>query len=98
MAVAQGGDEPTLSALTDSYFRKTKAIVGRFGDREATYAVFLRRPVIATPRLALDFLERVAAQRGVRFDIDLRYPEGALVGAGEPILYLTGSLYHLVDL
>jgi nicotinate phosphoribosyltransferase len=87
-----------LSALTDSYFLKTKAIVGRFGDRAATYAIFLRRPVISTPRLALDFLDRAAAQRGIRFDIDLRYPEGALVGAGEPILYVTGSLFHLVDL
>jgi nicotinate phosphoribosyltransferase len=96
--VAEGGDERLLSALTDSYFLKTKAIVGRFGDREATYAIFLRRPVISTPRLALDFLERVAAQRDVRFDIDLRYAEGVLVGAGEPILYLTGSLFHLIDL
>ena len=42
---------------TDSYFLKTKAIVGRFGDREATYAVFMRRPVICTPRLAIEFLE-----------------------------------------
>ncbi|HJU16674.1 MAG TPA: nicotinate phosphoribosyltransferase [Stellaceae bacterium] len=89
---------PILAALTDSYFLKTKTIVGRFGDREATYAIFLRRPVISTPRLALDFLERAAEERGVRFDIDLRYAEGALVGAGEPILTLTGSLYHLVDL
>jgi nicotinate phosphoribosyltransferase len=87
-----------LAALTDSYFLKTKAIVGRFGDREATYAVFLRRPVISTPRLALEFLAASAAERGIQFDIDLVYPEGATVGAGEPILYVTGSLYHLVDL
>ena len=26
------------------------------------------------------------------------YPEGDWVGAGEPMLYITGSLYHLVDL
>jgi nicotinate phosphoribosyltransferase len=89
---------PPLAALTDSYFLKTKAIVGRFGDRAATYAVFLRRPVVSTPRLALDFLEQEAARRGAGFEIDLRYPEGALVGAGEPILYVTGSLFHLVDL
>ena len=29
-----------LAAHTDSYFLKTKAIVSRFGDREATYAVY----------------------------------------------------------
>jgi len=87
-----------LAARTDSYFLKTKAIVGRFGDREATYAVFMRRPVICTPRLAVEFLEGVATERGTKFDIELNHPEGVWVGAGEPILYLTGPLYHLVDL
>ncbi len=89
---------PSLAARTDSYFLKAKAIVGRFGDRQATYAVFLRRPVVCTPRLAIEFLENAAAERGARFDIELNHPEGALVGAGEPLLYITGSLFHLVDL
>jgi nicotinate phosphoribosyltransferase len=96
MRAAQMTDE--LAARTDSYFLKTKAIVGRFGDREATYAVFMRRPVICTPRLAIEFLERAAAERGTSFAIELNHPEAAWVGAGEPILYLTGPLYHLVDL
>jgi nicotinate phosphoribosyltransferase len=87
-----------LAARTDSYFLKTKAIVGRFGDREASYAVFMRRPVISAPRFAIEFLEQAAAARGVKFDIELNYPEAAWVGAGEPILYVTGPLYHLVDL
>ncbi len=91
-------DEPGLAAQTDSYFLKTKAIVGRFGDRAATYAVFMRRPVISTPRLAIAFLERAAARRGVKFEIELLYPEGEAVGAGEPLMYITGPLYHLVDL
>jgi nicotinate phosphoribosyltransferase len=88
----------SLAAQTDSYFLKTKAIVGRFGDRPATYAVFMRRPVICTPRLALDFLATQGALRGTRFAIELNHPEGAWVGAGEPILHVTGSLLHLVDL
>ena len=91
-SVAADGS-PSLAAQTDSYFLKTKAIVEQFGDRQATYAVFMRRPVISTPRLAIEFLEAVAAERGARFDIELNHPEGALVGAGEPILYVTGSLY-----
>src|SRR3974390_2267256 len=89
---------PTLAAQTDSYFLKTKAIVGHFGDRPATYAVFMRRPVICAPRFAVEFLEAVAAERGAAFDIELSHPEGAWVGAGDPILYVTGSLFHLVDL
>ena len=58
----------------------------------------MRRPVICTPRLALDFLEIQAAARGARFAIELNHPEGAWVGAGEPILHVTGSLFHLADL
>jgi nicotinate phosphoribosyltransferase len=87
-----------LAARTDSYFLKTKAIVGRFGDRAATYAVFMRRPVVSAPRFAVAFLEHAAAARGTRFEIEVNYAEGAWVGAGEPILYVTGPLYHLVDL
>lgn len=87
-----------LAGRTDSYFLKTKAIVERFGDREATYAVFMRRPVICTPRLAIEFLERMAAERGTNFTIELNHPEAAWVGAGEPLLYVTGRLRHLVDL
>src|SRR5437764_3183779 len=87
-----------VAKRTDSYFVKTKAIVGRFGDRQATYAVFMRRPVISAPRFAVEFLEAMAAERGTGFEIELNHPEAAWVGAGEPILYLTGPLYHLVDL
>jgi nicotinate phosphoribosyltransferase len=90
--------EAVLAARTDSYFLKTKAIVAKFGDREATYAVFMRRPVISTPRLAIAFLERAAAERGTTFDIELLHAEGDAVGAGEPIMYVTGRLLHLVDL
>jgi nicotinate phosphoribosyltransferase len=90
--------DASLAARTDSYFLKTKAIVGRFGDRPATYAVFMRRPVISAPRLALDFLENEAAARGTRFAIELDHAESVWVGAGEPILHVTGPLFHLVDL
>jgi len=87
-----------LAARTDSYFLKTKAIVGEFGDKSATYAVFMRRPVICAPRFAIEFLETTAAARGTRFEIELRHPEGSWVGSGEPLMYITGPFYHLVDL
>ena len=91
-------DDPSIAARTDSYFNRTKAIVSRFGDCRVTYAVFLRRPVISAPRLALDWLAAVAAQRGTSFDIDLMHEEGAWVGAGDPLFYLSGSFVQLVDL
>src|ERR1700737_3521398 len=87
-----------LASRTDSYFLKSKAIVGHFGDREASYAVFMRRPVISAPRFAVDFLEGMARERGTRFEIEINHSEGSWAGAGEPILYVTGPLYHLVDL
>ncbi len=87
-----------IPRFTDQYFLKSKACVGRFGDKPVTYAVFMRRPVTSAPRLAIDWIEAVARARGVSFDIDLMYKEGSWVGAGEPIFYLSGSLYHLVDL
>ncbi|MTJ80777.1 MAG: nicotinate phosphoribosyltransferase [Telmatospirillum sp.] len=89
------GDVPLL---TDHYFLRTKAIVERHGDCEVTYAVFMRRPVLFTPRLAVEWLEAVAKERGTRFRIELNYQEGDWVGAGEPLMFITGSFVHLVDL
>ncbi len=87
-----------IAAWTDHYFKRTKEAVGRFGDQNVTYAVFLRRPVVSAPRLAIEWLNEMATRRGVAFHIDLRYDEGRWVGAGEPLIYVTGPLYHLVDL
>ena len=97
-AMTAAANPAGLAAQTDSYFLRSKAIVGHFGDREATYAAFLRRPVISAPRFALEFLKGMAAERGVNFNIELSHPEGAWVGAGDPFLYVTGPLVHLVDL
>ncbi|MEI6557604.1 MAG: nicotinate phosphoribosyltransferase [Rhodospirillaceae bacterium] len=99
--VLPGGNRPAGEAIadwTDVYFKRTKAAVGRFGDCIVTYAVFMRRPVLSAPRLAVDWLQAVARERGIEVGVDLRYPEGKWVGAGEPIFYYTGSLFHLAEL
>jgi nicotinate phosphoribosyltransferase len=87
-----------IDAWTDKYFSRTKQAVAKFGDAQVTYALFMRRPVVSAPRLTLDWLQAVAAERGTSFEIDLRYKEGKWVGAGEPIAYVTGSFSQLVDL
>jgi nicotinate phosphoribosyltransferase len=87
-----------IARYTDRYFVKSRAAVERFGDVTVTYAVFMRRPVIFTPRLAVDWLQAIAAARNTKFTIELRHPEGAWVGAGEPLMYISGSFRHLVDL
>jgi len=87
-----------ITARTDAYFNRTRAVVARFGDKRVTYAIFLRRPVISAPRLMLDWLAQAADARGETFDIDLMYPEGDWVGAGEPLIYITGSMAALSDM
>ena len=98
------GDDPAGRALdediaqrTDAYFNRTRDVVARFGDCQVTYAIFLRRPVISAPRLVLDWLREVEAARGVTLDLNVVHPEGAWVGAGEPILYVRGSFTALAD-
>ena len=87
-----------IERFTDHYFNRTKRVVGKFGDCKVTYAIFMRRPVVCAPRLALGWLREVCEARGATVDIELRYKEGKWVGAGEPIMYVTGSFFHLVDL
>ncbi|HTI82410.1 MAG TPA: nicotinate phosphoribosyltransferase [Acetobacteraceae bacterium] len=90
--------EQDIAARTDSYFNRTRRIVAKFGDRRVTYAVFMRRPVVAAPRLMVDWLQTAASVRKTSFDIELMFEEGAWAGAGEPLVYITGSLMHLSDL
>ena len=90
--------EADVAAHTDVYFKRTRAVVERFGDAQVTYALFLRRPVICAPRLLLDFCAAAAAERASPIDVDLTHAEGAWVGAGEPLAYIRGSFTHLVEL
>jgi nicotinate phosphoribosyltransferase len=87
-----------IAAHTDAYFNRTRAIVRRFGDCRVTYAVFLRRPVLSAPKLMLDWLDKVAKSRNAAFDCQITHEEGAWVGAGEPIVYITGQFTELTDL
>ena len=87
-----------IAARTDVYFNRTREIVARFGDKRVTYAVVLRRPVISAPRLMLDWLRMVADARATGVEIDVMHPEGTWTGAGEPIVYIAGSMMELSDL
>jgi nicotinate phosphoribosyltransferase len=87
-----------ISARTDAYFNRTRAIVEKFGDQRVTYAVFLRRPVVCAPKLMVEWLLAVAEERDQTFDIELMHGEGEWVGAGEPLVYITGNLTTLADL
>ncbi|GCE81349.1 beta/alpha barrel domain-containing protein [Komagataeibacter oboediens] len=91
-------EQDVIAARTDAYFNRTRAIVEHFGDRKVTYAIFLRRPVVSAPRLMVDWLHAVAAERGIEIECDVMFPEGTWVGAGEPLAYVTGSFAQLAVL
>ena len=84
-----------INARTDAYFNRTRDIVAKFGDKRVTYAVFLRRPVISAPRLMLEWLQAVADEQGFAVELDVTHPEGSWVGAGEPLIYITGAFQTL---
>lgn len=84
-----------IHARTDAYFDRTREIIARFGDKRVTYAVFLRRPVISAPRLVVDWLQAVATEQGFEVELDITHPEGSWVGAGEPLIYISGPFQHL---
>jgi nicotinate phosphoribosyltransferase len=91
-------DDSEIARWTDKYFTRTRKAVEKFGDVRVTYAVFMRRPVISAPRIAIDWLKTVAKKRQTEVEIDLQYGEGEWVGAGEPLMYVSGRLVQLAEL
>lgn len=87
-----------LPSVTDTYFLRTRDIVSSFGDTEVTYAIFMRRPVISALNPALDWLQAIVKERNSSVNINRCFNEGDDVGAGEPMVYLSGSFLTLVDL
>lgn len=95
---AKGPRNDDIPRLTDKYFVRTRRVAERYGDKRVTYALFMRRPVAFAPKLALDWLADVSKSRGALFQIEPHYKEGDWVGAGEPLIYVTGPLSQLVEL
>ena len=90
--------DPDFPSGTDKYFLRTRDIVAANGDVRATYALFMRVPIIFAPRIMVDWLDRVAERRGVEIAVETPFAEGERVGGGEPLAYVGGSLAALVDL
>ncbi|MSP50835.1 MAG: nicotinate phosphoribosyltransferase [Alphaproteobacteria bacterium] len=90
--------DPDFTRGTDKYFLKTKQIIERHGDVRATYAIFMRVPIILAPRLMREWLEWVAKERKIEITIDMPKSEGDYVGGGEPLAFISGSMMDLADL
>lgn len=87
-----------LASVTDTYFLRTREIVSSYGDTEVTYAIFMRRPVLSAVNLAIDWLQAIVKERKGSVNIKRCFKEGDDVGAGEPMIYISGSMLILVDL
>ena len=90
--------EADIELRTDHYFKLTKKVVEKHGDVDVTYAVFMRRPVIYCPKIAMDWISSVVTSRGHKLNIKECFIEGAWVGAGEVLMYISGKLSVLTDL
>ena len=84
--------------FTDSYFNLTRQILQHNQDCRVTYAVFMRRPVTLAPQLAIGWLQEMMHQRGAQIEVEQLHKEGAWVGSGEPLFYITGMMSDLVDM
>ena len=58
----------------------------------------MRRPVTYAGRLAVEWLQGMAAHRKVKIEVEEPHVEGAWVGSGDVLCYLRGPFAALVDL
>ena len=83
-----------ISAQTDKYFTNTSRIVAAHGDSRVTFAIFLRRRVVAalepTIRLVQRFVPEVTVKRF--------YQEGDIVPSESKMLEITGSMARLSEI
>ncbi len=95
MAFKEQTDAEYLSAWTDKYFTRSKEAIQN--PPIVTYGVFVRRPTLMASSLAVNWLKGVAQTQNFKIDIKANYDEGDFVGAGDPMLYITGRMDHLLE-
>ncbi|CAN5304882.1 nicotinate phosphoribosyltransferase [soil metagenome] len=83
-----------IESQTDKYFTNTARIVRAHGDVEVTFAVFMRRRVIAALEPTIRIVERFAPGTKVkRF-----FNEGDIVPSEKKMLEITGSMAKLSEI
>lgn len=82
-----------IAAQTDKYFTNTSRIVGAHGDSRVTFAVFMRRRVVAALEPAIRLIRHFVP------DVEVRrfYGEGDIVPSESKMLEVTGSLARLSE-
>ena len=83
----------SLSELSDKYFTHTSRIVAAHGDVEVTFAIFMRRRVIAALEPAVRLVRRLVPEARIkRF-----FAEGDLVPSEVKLMEITGPMARLAE-
>jgi nicotinate phosphoribosyltransferase len=83
----------SLSELSDKYFTHTSRIVAAHGDVEVTFAIFMRRRVIAALEPAARLVRRLVPEARIkRF-----FAEGDLVPSEVKLMEITGPMARLAE-
>ena len=83
-----------IASQTDKYFTNTSRIVAANGDMEVTFAVFMRRRVVAALEPTIRLVKRFVPEARVkRF-----YQEGDIVPSESKLLEITGSMAKLSEI
>ena len=83
-----------LAAQTDKYFTNTSRIVAQHGDAKVTFAVFMRRRVVA----ALEPVIRIVTHFVPDATVKRFVAEGELVPSEQKLMEITGSLRQLSEI
>jgi nicotinate phosphoribosyltransferase len=83
-----------VAEQTDKYFSNTSRIVEANGDAEVTYAVFMRRRVVAALEPTIRLIHRLApGSKAKRF-----FEEGDLVPSEQKLMEVSGSMAQLSEI
>ncbi len=83
-----------VAAQTDKYFTNTARIVDAHGDQTVTFAVFMRRRVVAALEPAIRLVNRFVPDATVKRFVD----EGEVVPSEHKLMEITGSMKKLSEI
>ncbi len=83
----------TTASQTDKYFTNTSRIVAANGDAEVTFAVFMRRRVVAALEPTIRLVKRFVPDARIK----RYYQEGDIVPSESKMMEITGSMARLSE-
>jgi nicotinate phosphoribosyltransferase len=83
-----------IAAQTDKYFTNTSRIVDAHGDQTVTFAVFMRRRVVAALEPAIRLVNRFVPDAKVKRFVE----EGEVVPSEHKLMEITGSMKKLSEI